>query len=186
MEKIQSPSLVEWALSTSPKQTKQNFESTNKTQTAFYLRHYPAPTQPLQCSRTWRPLSAGRPPSKLEVASQKSNRRVTTNELPKKTRNVNAPSLSLILFSQSSGDSPQAESSRRSSSAYQRPWRRAHRCKAQFSTTTITTTTNNNNNNNKPTKQQQPTAYYTFRNKPRCILISLYSNTADTPVLKPT
>ena len=120
------------------------------TKTEFWI-HRQNPKQPFTYDIAQHPLNlcnaagpgnlsqlAGRlPDSESPRRNRKAECPLTTNKLPKKTRNVSALSLSLFLFSQSSGDSPQAESSRRHSSAYQRPLSRAYRCTAQHTVTKV-------------------------------------------------
>jgi hypothetical protein len=118
-KEIKTPFLVEWAPSTSPRPPKPNriFWIANKSQTVLLLTAcrgaHSTPCYaagPVDLARL-----AGRFP-KFQVVSSTAEARVcpvTTKGKSKKTRNVYPLSLSLFLFSQSSGDSPGAEISRR-------------------------------------------------------------------------
>jgi hypothetical protein len=101
---------------TATPKAKQNFESQTRAKQFLYSRHVAAPTQPLHCNRTHRLRSAGRPTPQIQVVSSKAEVRVcplTTKKSQRKLVMSTPLSLSLFLFSQSSGDSPGAESSRR-------------------------------------------------------------------------
>jgi hypothetical protein len=118
-KEIKTPFLVEWAPSTSPQPPKPNRILNHKQEPNSSFTHDMSqhPLNPLLCSRTCRPRSAGwsppqnskSSPRKLKsgcvLSPQKENRRKLVMSIPL--------SLSLFLFSQSSGDSPRAESSRR-------------------------------------------------------------------------
>jgi hypothetical protein len=117
-KEIETLFLVEWASSTSPQPPKPNRILNHKQEpkTSFTHDVPRCPLNPCYAAGPRTPRSAGWPSppnSKSSPWRLKSECPLTTNGKFKKTLNVHAVSLSLFLFSQSSGDSPRAESSGR-------------------------------------------------------------------------
>jgi hypothetical protein len=96
-KEIQTPFLVEWALSTSPQPPKPNRILNHKHEPNSSFTHDMSwhPLTPLLCGRTCRPRSAGWPPPQIPSCLLESwGQRMcplTTKGKSKKTRNIHAP-----------------------------------------------------------------------------------------------